>query len=129
MWGYVKYLTTLTPLWNFLTRFTPEPNIWEPIHKDSQRLSKRFTNFCDSFCQSLWIFVNRFANIRLCFTQFPNSNLWRYLIAPDPKWRLFWHFNVSDMLSCAKTCNRFSHYEFLSLRSYEPETPSQMFQL
>ncbi len=37
------------------THWLPEPNICEPIHKDSQRLSKRFTNFCESFCQSLWI--------------------------------------------------------------------------
>ncbi len=25
------------------------PNTWEPIHKDSQRLSKRFAKICESY--------------------------------------------------------------------------------
>ncbi len=47
--------------------FQREPNICEPIHKDSQRLTKRFEKICESFWQSLWIFVNRLSNIRLWF--------------------------------------------------------------
>ncbi len=61
-WGTMKKksLECLVGRW-----LVPEPNICEPIHKDSQRLTKRFAKICESFCQSLWIFVNRFANIRL----------------------------------------------------------------